>query len=167
MQKFSAQRIAVLAVIIAANVALSYVARIPIPATTGYVNLVEAGIFLVALLGGPTSGLIVGGLSGFLLDIFAGAPEWMFFSLVIHGLEGWVTGAIGANKKIGQQAIAVVAGSAIMVIGYIFPTVLFAHSWAAGWASVPSNIGQAVAGLIVSLLLIPIFNRLPQIKKYL
>ncbi|MGR8861935.1 ECF transporter S component [Leuconostoc citreum] len=144
-QKHQTRWLAIIAVIIAFNVALSYVVKIPVPATNGFVNLVEAGIFVAAMLGGAKSGMIVGGLSGLLLDLFAGYPQWMFFSLIIHGLEG------------------LVVGSNIMVIGYMLAGTLL-YNWTAGVASIIGNVAQAVMGLIVALILMPIFKRLPQIN---
>ncbi|CAH1855066.1 ECF transporter S component [Convivina intestini] len=160
------RRIAVLSVIIAANVALSYIVKIPIPATSGFVNLVEAGIFLVALLGGARSGLIVGGMSGFLLDILAGYPQWMFFSLIIHGLEGWLVGYLGYNKKWPQQTLAIILGAVVMLIGYVIAGAILVN-WPAGWASIPGNIAQNIMGLIVALILMPALKRVPAITSYL
>ncbi|MCT8389969.1 ECF transporter S component [Leuconostoc holzapfelii] len=162
-QTLQTKNLAILAVIIAFNVALSYVVKIPVPATNGFVNLVEAGIFVAALLGGARSGLIVGGLSGLLLDLLAGYPQWMVFSLVIHGLEGLVVGYFGYQKRVSSQIIGLIIGSAIMVIGYLLAGVLL-YNWTAGVASIIGNIAQAVMGLIVALVLMPVFKRMPQVN---
>lgn len=157
------KHLAILAVIIAFNVALSYIVKIPVPATNGFVNLVEAGIFIAALLGGARSGMIVGGLSGLLLDLLAGYPQWMIFSLVIHGLEGYVVGYFGYQKRISSQVVGLILGSVIMVVGYLLAGALL-YNWAAGVASIIGNIAQAVMGLIVALVLMPVFKRMPQVN---
>ena len=162
-QTLQTKNLAILAVIIAFNVALSYVVKIPVPATNGFVNLVEAGIFVAALLGGARSGLIVGGLSSLLLDLLAGYPQWMIFSLVIHGLEGLVVGYFGYQKRVSSQIIGLIIGSAIMVIGYLLAGALL-YNWTAGVASIVGNIAQAVMGLIVALVLMPVFRRMPQVN---
>ena len=162
-QKHQTRWLAIIAVIIAFNVALSYVVKIPVPATNGFVNLVEAGIFVAAMLGGAKSGMIVGGLSGLLLDLFAGYSQWMFFSLIIHGLEGLVVGYFGFQKQLLSQVVGLVVGSNIMVIGYMLAGTLL-YNWTAGVASIIGNVAQAVMGLIVALILMPIFKRLPQIN---
>ena len=149
-----------LSLLIAFNIALSYIVKIPVPATNGFVNLVEAGIFLAALGGGARSGLIVGGASGLLLDLLAGYPQWMIFSLVIHGLEGWLVGLIGAKKGYWQQAIALLIGALVMIVGYVLAGAVL-YNWAAGVASIPGNIAQNVMGVIVVLILLPIVKRLP------
>lgn len=47
--------------------------------THGNINLCDAGIFMAALLFGRRDGLIVGGLSGFILDLISGYSQYMFF----------------------------------------------------------------------------------------
>ncbi|GAO99270.1 ECF transporter S component [Fructobacillus ficulneus] len=150
---FTTKTITTLAVITALNLALSYVVHIPTPG--GYVNLVEAGIFLVALLGSARSGMIVGGLSGMLLDLLAGYAAWAPFSLIIHGLEGYIAGLIGAKKSVAAQTVAVILASLVMVVGYFFATALLSKSWATGWASIIGNIAQCVFGLIIALVVRP------------
>ncbi|MBZ1515386.1 ECF transporter S component [Leuconostoc mesenteroides] len=161
-QKNHTKQITILATIIAFNIALSYIVKIPVPATNGFVNLVEAGIFLAALLGGARSGLIVGGLSGLLLDLLAGYPQWMIFSLIIHGIEGLIVGYFGYKKHITGQVIGLIIGSFIMVVGYMLAGAML-YNWTAGLASIIGNIAQAVMGLIVALVLVPVFKKLPQV----
>ncbi len=162
-QTFNTKQMTMLAVLIALNVSLSYIVRIPVPATNGFVNLVEAGIFLSAILSGSRNGLIVGGLSGLLLDLLAGYPQWMIFSLTIHGIEGLIVGYFGYQKKLISQIIGLVFGSLVMIIGYLLAGA-FLYNWTAGLASIAGNVAQAVMGLIIALVLIPVFKKLPQIN---
>ncbi|MEX0380779.1 ECF transporter S component [Leuconostoc sp. MS02] len=162
-QNFNTKQMTILAVMIALNVALSYIVRIPVPATNGFVNLVEAGIFLTAMLGGARNGMIVGGLSGLLLDLLAGYPQWMIFSFLIHGVEGLIVGYFGYQKNLISQVIGLVLGSLIMIIGYLLAGA-FLYNWAAGFASIIGNMAQTVMGVIIALVLIPVFKRLPQIN---
>ena len=97
------KQITIGAVLIAINIVLSYVAKLPTP--TGFVSLVETGIFIGAWHFGPKMGLAVGGLTGFLLDLFAGYPQWMLFSLLIHGGEGWVIGHYNVDKTVGIRVL--------------------------------------------------------------
>ncbi len=161
-QKFHTKQVTVLALIVAFNVALSYIVKIPVPATNGFVNLVEAGIFIAAILGGARSGLIVGGLSGLLLDLLAGYPQWMIFSLIIHGLEGLIVGYFGYKKHIVSQTVGLILGSVIMIVGYVLAGALL-YNWPAGFASIIGNLAQVVMGLIVAMVLVPVFKRIPQV----
>ena len=81
------KRLAQLAMMTALTVALSMMVIIPIPATKGIVTLCEVGIYLSACLFGGTGGLIVGSLSGGLIDLLSGYPQWMIFSFVIHDFK--------------------------------------------------------------------------------
>ena len=46
-------------------------------------------------------GAVVGGLAGFLIDLLSGYPQWMFFSLVNHGLQGFFAGFKGKTQWLG------------------------------------------------------------------
>ena len=68
------------AVLTALTVAMSILVVIPVPATHGLVTLCEVGIYVSAILFGNPVGMIVGGASGFLIDIISGYPVWCLFS---------------------------------------------------------------------------------------
>ncbi len=81
-----------IAMLTALTCALSLTFIIPVPQTKGFVTLCEAGIYISALLFGPSAGAFVGGMSGGIIDFLSGYPEWAFFSIVIHGVQGWIVG---------------------------------------------------------------------------
>lgn len=95
---YSVRRSVVLALLVAVTVVVARVFLIPVPMTHGNVNLCDAGIIIAALMYGKRGGLIVGGLSGFLLDLISGYAQYMVFSLIVHGLEGLIVGWLGYNK---------------------------------------------------------------------
>lgn len=147
--KISTRMVAALGLLIAVDVALSMFVHIPVPMTHGYVNLCDAGIFIAALLFGRRGGAIVGGASGFLLDMILGYSQYMFFSLIVHGLEGFLVGQFGANKTKGRQILALVIGSVVMVAGYfISDSILYAIP--TGLLGVPMNFVQAAMGAVVA-----------------
>ena len=82
----------VTALLTALNIVISRILIIPIPFTHGNINLCDAGIFIIAMLYGPWPGLFAGAVSGFLLDLISGYSQYMFFSLIVHGLEGLIVG---------------------------------------------------------------------------
>ena len=84
--------------LIALTVALSLTILIPVPATNGFVTLCEAGIYTASFLYGPMGGLVVGASSGLLIDLISGYPQWAIFSLVIHGLQGYVAGSFSKSS---------------------------------------------------------------------
>lgn len=73
------KKMVIAAVLIAFTVVISRVFIIPVPMTHGYINLCDAGIFIAAFLLGPKLGGLVGGATGFLLDLLAGYGQYMIF----------------------------------------------------------------------------------------
>lgn len=149
------------AILTAMTVALSILVVIPIPATNGFVTLCEVGIYTSAILFGPKVGLIVGGGSGFLIDIITGYPVWCLFSLVIHGFQGFTVGYLAPQPYRSFKTIIMplLIGSAIMVIGYCLATTLL-FAWPAGLASIFSNLIQVVLGMGVTLAIIGSLSKL-------
>ncbi|AYJ42773.1 MULTISPECIES: ECF transporter S component [Lactiplantibacillus] len=147
--KFNTRTVATLGMLIALNVVISIFFHIPIPMTHGYINLCDAGIFIAALIFGRRGGVIVGGASGLLLDLLLGYPQYMFFSLIAHGLEGWLAGYLGAGKSRGHQIAALATGAVVMVLGY-FITDSLLYTLATGLVGVPTNLIQGAAGAVLA-----------------
>lgn len=147
------KKITVVGVMTALNFVIARVFLIPVPMTKGFLNLCDAGIVLIALLYGANYGGLVGALSGFLLDLLAGAPQYMLFSLVIHGFEGWVFGKVIEKEKTpGRLVLAVVLATIIVSCGYLAcETFLFKFSTAI--IGFPMNILQAIVGSLVGIVL--------------
>ncbi|MHC5522458.1 ECF transporter S component [Ligilactobacillus saerimneri] len=147
------KKITVVGVMTALNIVIARVFLIPVPMTKGFLNLCDAGIVLIALLYGANYGGLVGALSGFLLDLLAGAPQYMLFSLVIHGFEGWVFGKVIEKEKTpGRLVLAVVLATIIVSCGYLTcETFLFKFSTAI--IGFPMNILQAIVGSLVGIVL--------------
>lgn len=65
-----------------------------IPATKGYFNLGEAFVYISALIGGPLVGMVAGGVGSAMADAFLGYAAFVPGTLVIKGVEGFVTGYV-------------------------------------------------------------------------
>lgn len=150
--KIVREKIALLGVLTALSVVLGLVVHIPLPASKGYFNLLEIGIYTTALLLGGPAGLFVGGISGLLLDLILGYPQWMPFSLLIHGLQGYLAGRIGYGQSQKRQVIGLCVASIVMVIGYFYANNLL-YQWGAAIASLPGNISQTLCGTIGAIVM--------------
>lgn len=159
------KQMTLLSMLVALNVALSVVVKVPTP--TGFVSLVEVGIFVAAWRFGRTSGMIVGGLTGLLLDLLAGYPQWMLFSLLIHGVEGWL---IDNQAKRFKQVWSLLIAVAVVVGGYWFAGGLLMWLMAgmnmslmtallAALAEIPLNIVQVLVGWVVAQLLMQVLGK--------
>ncbi|REC31748.1 ECF transporter S component [Enterococcus pseudoavium] len=152
-----------LAMMVALTVTLSIMFIIPVPATKGFVTLCEVGIYASAMLFGPTGGLLVGALSGGLIDLISGYPEWAIFSIIIHGIQGFILGYFYAKypSRKGLSGGFFLA-SLFMIIGYALVTALL-YGWPAGLASLPGNCVQNIFGIAVT---IPLFHALQKVLRH-
>lgn len=159
------KQLTLLSMFIALNVALSVVVKVPTP--TGFISLVEVGIFVAAWRFGRTSGMLVGGLTGLLLDLLAGYPQWMIFSLLIHGAEGWLIDVKNRRfKRVWSLLIALVVvvggywlagGIMIWLIGGMNMSLVSAL--VAALAEIPLNITQVLVGWLIAQILIRLLEK--------
>lgn len=92
--------------------------RIPGPGGNVYFHLGETVMITSAIFLGKRGGSFVGGVSGAIADVLLGSALWAPFSLVIHGLKGWVIGALADGQGGKRDLLAMLTGVSIMVIGY-------------------------------------------------
>lgn len=138
------------------------VIRIPIPATSGYINLGDSMVFISALLFGARIGGIAGGVGSALADIIGGYGSWAPFTLIIKGAEGAVVGHLAQKDSVLWSIFAVGVGGCILIAGYfIVETLLYGAP--AALAELPGNIFQAVSGLLISIPVVTAIKRsMPQ-----
>ncbi|MCH4175939.1 MAG: ECF transporter S component [Streptococcaceae bacterium] len=155
-KNFETRKITLIALITALTVALSLNFIIPIPQTKGFVTLCEAGIYLAALLLGGPAGLAVGALSGGLIDLISGYPQWLFFSVIIHGLQGLIAGKITFGRGNKLIIVGLTIASIVMIIGYALAGWLL-NGFGYGLASLPGNALQNIFGIVIAL---PVYKAL-------
>lgn len=158
------REIAAGAIFIALTAVVTRYTAVPIPATRGFFNLGEVVIYIAALVFGPVVGALAGGVGSALADVWAQAPYYAPFTLVIKGLEGYVVGRL-AGRTAGSRLRATLTGGAIMVAGYFLAQTLFAGTLGiaptsgtaatAALSELPFNVVQAVVGIVVALLVAP------------
>ena len=145
MKQTKTTKIALVSILAASSVVLGYFIKIPTP--TGFLTLLDVGVFFTAFYFGSREGAVVGGLAGFLIDLISGYPQWMIFSLINHGFQGSFAGFKGKWQWLG-----LVLATLFMVAGYAL-----ASSWMNGWGvaltDIPHNLLQNFVGLIVGYLL--------------
>ena len=142
------KQVALLGLIIACNLVVARIFLIPIPFTKGNVNLCDAGITLAALLFGRQAGGFVGALSGLLLDLISGYPQYMLFSLIAHGGEGYLIGKM-AKKSLWLAAFS---GIFFMVLVYLGADSLL-YTVPSGLLGLPLNLIQGFIGVSVGYFL--------------
>ena len=145
MKQTKTTKIALVSILAASSVVLGYFIKIPTP--TGIFTLLDVGVFFTAFYFGSREGAVVGGLAGFLIDLISGYPQWMFFSLIFHGSQGYLAGFKGKWQWLG-----LVLATIFMVAGYAL-----ASAWMNGWgAAIPEiipNLLQNIVGITLGFLL--------------
>jgi len=146
--------VALTAVMTAVIFVLTRMVQIPTPAK-GFVHLGDAAIFFAAFAFGPWVGGVAGGLGTALADVSSGYAQWAIFSLLVHGLQGWLVGWMmqRSSPSAGQSEwyrllLAVGVGSVVVVVGYFIAGVILVGAPSAA-AEVPANIIQALSGGLV------------------
>lgn len=160
MNRLSVKQLVTMALLTGLVAVSTMVIQIPTIATAGFINFGDAMIFLSAVIFGPVTGFVAGGVGSALADVLTGYGHWAPFTLVIKSLEGLLCGylflmlsRIGMKKLLAAGLSMTVAGT-WMVIGYFFGAVILKGSAAIALTSVPGNIVQAVGSLILGLVLL-------------
>jgi len=155
MSKSRASFIALAAILIALTTVFTLVIRVPITATGGYLNFSDAVIYFASFTFGPWIGLIAGGIGTGLADLLGGFAAFAPLSLLAHGLEGLVAGAIAQEKTPLRLILGWLAGTIVMVgIYFLGEGLFYGIGWGAALAEVPWNLLQNLVGGLVG---IPLF----------
>ena len=157
------RRLVCIALLAALMAVATLVLRIPMPATEGDINVGDAVMVAGALfLGGWSAGL-AGGIGSALADGLGGYVHWAPFTLIYcKGEKGWLYQWFKPDlaKPMGLLLAGLLAsvGLLCMVIEY-FVVEIFLYSIGPELASLPGNLLQAGASLVLGLLLVLALHR--------
>ena len=130
---------------------LTYVIKIPVPATGGYVHLGDGAIFFAAVLMGPYAALI-GGVGSALSDLLGGYFVYILPTFFIKALMGGIAGQLARKGASLRNALVFSLAAGVMVMGY-FVFEGFFYGWSAALAALGPNCLQGVAGVLVGMTL--------------
>ncbi|MBS5090463.1 MAG: ECF transporter S component [Streptococcus lutetiensis] len=151
MSRTKTYHLTLMAVLTALSVVLAF---IHVPTPTGYLTLLDVGIYFTAYYLGSKYGAVVGGLSGFLIDLLLGYPQYMFHSLIAHGAQGYFAGWTGKKRILG-----LILASILMVGWYFLATFLLGYGLGGALAGVPGNLLQNLFGMLVGYLVYLAYQR--------
>ena len=136
------------------------VIRIPTP-TNGYVNLGDCFVLLSGWLLGPWWGGAAAGIGSMLTDLFAGYTSYAPGTFLIKGLDALVASLI--FRAMGRtSAAAVVSGVANLTAETLLRQVYEALPLQYGIGAavgIPSNLVQALVGLVIGFVLLKVFQK--------
>jgi uncharacterized membrane protein len=136
--------------------------KIPVPIQSGYVNLGDGFIILTGFLLGPIAA-VVAAVGSAISDVLAGYAVYAPATFIIKGLMGLVAGLMFYKFKKNvfiPTIIASIICEAIMVFGYFVFEYLFLKLGAAAYADMLPNGVQAIAGIIIALIIVPIMKKI-------
>jgi uncharacterized membrane protein len=145
---------------------LTRMVQIATPAK-GYIHMGDAGIVFAALSFGPGVAAVAGGLGTALSDITSGYAQWALFSLLIHGLQGYLVAVIARHKvNSWTLTLGVIASTLVVVVGY-FLTGTLLMGLAAAVTEILPNIIQGISGGLVGVpLYIAVSRAYPPLLRY-
>ena len=160
-------KIASLAILIAVTTVFTYVVRIPVAPTRGYINFGDVAIFFTAITFGPITAFIAGGLGTALADLFAGYAQWAPITFFAHGLQGLLVGLI-LRKKINIPGLILsFTAATIVMAGIYYITAGVMYGFGPALAEIPGNILQNVAGVAIGVpLAAAVRKAYPPIQNY-
>ena len=163
MQKLSVKKLTLAGVMAALVFVMTYVPKVPVPVTGGYVHLGDGAIFLSVLLLGPL-GIPAAAVGSGLADILGGYLVYALPTMIIKALvafialKGWKEGAWV------RATIAFILAEIAMVAGYFaFESVMYGT--AAAWAAVGANCIQGIAGVVLGLVCHGLYPRMKRLVK--
>ena len=97
----------------------------------------------------------MGGLSGFLIDLLLGYPQYMIHSPIAHGAQGYFAGWSGKKRPLG-----LILASVSMVGWYFIAALLLGYGLGAALAGILGNLLQNCFGMLVGYLIYLAYSRI-------
>ena len=136
--------------------------KIPSP-LKGYINLGDCIVLLVGWILPPAYSFLAAGLGSALADLFSGYISYAPATFIIKGIMALIayTGFRLLRHNPGSLPARIISGVAaemMMIMGYLlFEGFLYGFGPAA--VNIPANGVQGVAGLIIGVMLVKIFEK--------
>lgn len=163
-------KIVLTGMMIALVMVMTFIIRVPVPATQGYIHLGDTMIFFSVLLLGWKYGAIAAGVGSAMADLLGGYANYAPVTLVVKALMAITLGLFvqyaikkgfsGIKLKIMEILGMTIAGF-IMCSGYYIAESFMYGNFIAPLASIPMNIVQFVTGIILATALSHALYRTP------
>ena len=136
--------------------------KIPSP-LKGYLNLGDCIVLVAGWMLSPMYGFLAAGLGSALADLFSGYVTYAPATFVIKGLMALIAfyGFKLLHNKIGNLPSRIITGilaEIMMILGY-FAFEGFLYGFVPSLVNIPANGVQGIAGLIIGVILIKIFEK--------
>ena len=160
--KTTTQKIIFSSMLAALTCVATMVIKIPSP-LNGYINLGDCIVLLSGWLLSPVYGFFAAGLGSALADLFSGYAAYAPATFLIKGLMALIAcgGVKLFQKRVDKQFSRIISGvtaELFMIAGYwLFEG--FLYGFISSAMNIPANGLQGLAGLILGIILIHIFEK--------
>ena len=156
------KKIVMAAMLAALACVATMIIKIPSP-LKGYLNLGDCIVLVAGWMLSPTYGFLAAGLGSALADLFSGYVTYAPATFVIKGLMALIAfyGYKLLHNKIGNLPSRIITGilaEIMMILGY-FAFEGFLYGFVPSLVNIPANGVQGIAGLIIGMILIKIFEK--------
>ena len=156
------KKIVMAAMLAALTCVATMIIKIPSP-LKGYLNLGDCIVLVAGWMLSPTYGFLAAGLGSALADLFSGYVTYAPATFVIKGLMALIAfyGYKLLHNKIGNLPSRIITGilaEIMMILGY-FAFEGFLYGFVPSLVNIPANGVQGIAGLIIGVILIKIFEK--------
>src|SRR5690606_15493060 len=96
----------------------------------------------------------VAGIGSFFSDLYLGFPTFMFATLIIKGIMGYIAGKFlyspNNTPSVMRKFLGILLSGLWMVFGYyIFEVMILGYEWRVGLIDAAANLGQVAVGGII------------------
>ena len=156
------KKIVMAAMLAALACVATMIITIPSP-LKGYLNLGDCIVLVAGWMLSPMYGFLAAGLGSALADLFSGYVTYAPATFVIKGLMALIAfyGYKLLHNKIGNLPSRIITGilaEIMMILGY-FAFEGFLYGFVPSLVNIPANGVQGIAGLIIGVILIKIFEK--------
>ena len=156
------KKIVMAAMLAALACVATMIIKIPSP-LKGYLNLGDCIALVAGWMLSPMYGFLAAGLGSALADLFSGYVTYAPATFVIKGLMALIAfyGYKLLHNKIGNLPSRIITGilaEIMMILGY-FAFEGFLYGFVPSLVNIPANGVQGIAGLIIGVILIKIFEK--------
>lgn len=160
--KTKTQKIVMASLFAALCCVATMIIKIPSP-LKGYLNLGDCVVLLSGWILSPAYGFAAAGIGSALADIFSGYIVYAPATFIIKGFMAVISYLCHKflSKKLGKVPSRIISGSIAeitMVLGY-FVFEGFLYGFLPSIVNIPANAIQGVAGLVIGIMLIKIFEK--------
>ena len=156
------KKIVTAALLAALTCVATMIVKIPSP-LKGYINLGDCVVLLAGWALSPAYGFLAAGLGSALADLFSGYVLYAPITFIIKGCMALLAYGVfyALHKKTGPLPARIIGGvlaELLMILGY-FVFEGFLYGFIPSLVNIPPNGVQGVAGLLLGMVLIKIFEK--------